>query len=222
MGAAQRLACGALDGSCMMVLLSSALVSDVMQCASSDCSLYAVDGTCTSVCAACGVLCEAFPIRDLVSLSLYKEQGCNIISGDLYIIELPIDVGKAALYDNLKTVQVIQGHLYIMHNAHLPAMTFFSNLMRVDGISYIDNPMLVDARMPALEDHSVSVFVEGCARLCPARYTDTTESGTNDSECANPSIRFFLRVEGDATRGQLSVLGDVMVRVVQNTTAGQV
>ena len=168
------------------------------------------------------MLCEAFPIRDLVSLSLYKEQGCSIIAGDLYITDLPTNVPKAALFEHLKTVRVIQGHLYIMHNAFLPAMTFFSNLKRVDGITYLNNPILADAHLHSLENHNIPVFVEGCPRLCPARYTDKTESGMDEGECASLSIRFFLRIEGDATRGQLSVLGDVMVRVVQNTTAGQV
>jgi hypothetical protein len=169
------------------------------------------------------VLCEAFPIRDLVSLSLYKKQNCSIIAGDLYIIELPIEVGKTALYDSLRTVRVIQGHLYVMHNAHLTAMTFFNDLEHVNGISYINNPILVDAHLYGLKNRgSTTVFVEGCPRLCPARYTDKTESGEDESECANPVIRFFLRVEGGATREQLSVLGDLMTRVVRNTTHEEV
>jgi hypothetical protein len=168
------------------------------------------------------VLCEAFPIRDLVSLSLYKEQGCNIISGDLYIIELSIDVLKDVLFDNLKTVRVIQGHLYVLHNAHLTAMTFFNDLDRVDGITYIDNPVLLNAHMHGLDKFNVPIVVEGCPRLCPERYTDKTESGEDESECANPVIRLFLRVEGGATREQLSVLGDLMTRIVRTTTQEEV
>ena len=181
-----------------------------------------MDGTCTSVCAACGVLCEAFPIRDLVSLSLYKKQNCSIIAGDLYILDLPTNVPRSSLYDSLRTVRVIQGHLYVMHNVHLTAMTFFNDLEHVDGITFIDNPILVNAHMHGLVHFDIPVFVEGCPRLCPARYTDKTESGEDESECANPVIRLFLRVEGGATREQLSVLGDLMTRVVRNTTHEEV
>ena len=194
----------------------------VKQCPSSRCSLYAVDGTCTSVCAACGVLCEPFPIRDLVSLSLYKEQGCNIVAGDLYIIDLPTSVAKAALFDYLKTVRVIQGHLYIMHNAHLPAMTFLSELVRVDGITYLNNPILVDAHLPSLENHDIPIAVEGCPRLCPARYTDKTYSGLDESECADTGVKFFLHVVGNASVEAIDLLGAVMARVVRNTTQGEV
>jgi hypothetical protein len=157
-----------------------------------------------------------------VSLSLYKQQGCNIIAGDLYIIELPIDVFNDVLFDSLKTVRMIQGHLYIMHNEFLPAMTFFSNLMRVDGVTYIDNPILVDAHLHSLENHNIPVLVEGCPRLCPARYTDQSSSGMDESECANPRIKFFLHVDGNASLKTINLLGAVMARVVQNTTRGEV
>ena len=168
------------------------------------------------------MLCEAFPIRDLVSLSLYKEQGCSIISGDLYIIELPNDVLKDVLLDSLKTVRVIQGHLYVMHNEHLTAMTFFNDIDRVDGITFIDNPVLLNAHMHGLDNFDIPIVVEGCPRLCPARYTDKTESGEDESMCADPVIRLFLRVEGGATEEQLNVLGDLMTRVVRSTTQEEV
>jgi hypothetical protein len=168
------------------------------------------------------VLCEAFPIRDLVSLSLYKKQGCNIVAGDLYIIDLPTDVSKAALYDGLKTVRVIQGYLRVMRNINLPAMSFFSHLERVEGITYVGNPILIDTHLHGLESYTIPIVVEGCPRLCPARYTDKTKSGEDESECANPKIRFFLHVAGDAAENELDMLGDVLVRVMHNTTLGAV
>ena len=151
-----------------------------------------------------------------------RSKGCRIISGDLYITDLPTNVPKAALFDHLKTVRVIQGHLYIMHNAYLPAMTFFSNLKRVDGITYLNNPILVDAHLHSLENHNIPVFVSGCPRLCPARYTDKSSSGMDESECANPRVKFFLHVDGNASVEAINLLGAVMARVVRNTTQGQV
>ena len=168
------------------------------------------------------MLCEPFPIRDLVSLSIYKSKGCNTVAGDLYISSLPSDVSSAALLDGLKTVRVIQGHLFVMHNQFLPAMTFLVNLQRVDGIRYINNPILVDAHMHGLENTSIPTHVEGCPRLCPARYTNKTNSGLDESGCANPRIRFYLVVTGNATKPALDMLGDVMARVMRSKTQGQV
>ena len=168
------------------------------------------------------MLCEPFPIHDLVSLSIYKSKGCNTVAGDLYISSLPSDVSRAALLDGLKTVRVIQGHLFVMHNQFLPAMTFLVNLQRVDGIRYINNPILVDAHLYGLENTSIPTHVEGCPRLCPARYTDKTNSGLDESACANPRIRFYLVVTGNATKPALDMLGDVMARVMRSKTQGQV
>jgi hypothetical protein len=164
------------------------------------------------------VLCEAFPIRDLVSLSLYKEQGCSIVAGDLYIMSLPTDVSESALLESLGGLRVIQGHMYIMHNEHLPSVTFLKHLERVDGITYVGNPILIDAHLHGLESYTIPIVVEGCPRLCPARYTDKTESGEDESACPNTKIRFYLHVAGDAAEDELDVLGDVLVRVMHNTT----
>jgi hypothetical protein len=193
-----------------------------VQCPSAQCTLYAVDDRCTSVCVECGVLCEAFPIRDLVSLSLYKEQGCNIVAGDLFILSLPTDVSESALLEGLEGLHVIQGHMYIMHNEHLPSVTFMKHLERVDGITYVGNPILIDAHLHGLESYTIPIVVEGCPRLCPARYTDKTESGEDESACPNPRIRFLLHVAGHAAEDELDVLGDVLVRAMRNTTLGVV
>jgi hypothetical protein len=40
--------------------------------------------------------------------------------------------------------------------------------------------------------------------------------------CADPVIRLFLRVEGEAAREQLGVLGDLMTRIVRATTQEEV
>jgi hypothetical protein len=158
----------------------------------------------------------------LISLSLYKKQGCRIISGDLYITELPLEVTKTVLYDDLHGVRAIQGHLYVMHNAHITAMSFFDNLERVDGVTYIDNPSLADAHMSSLKSLDIPTRVEGCARLCPARYTENRDSGASEDACANPGMRFYVAITGSATRGDLAVVGDVMTRVVRNLTDGKV
>jgi hypothetical protein len=173
------------------------------------------------VCAACGALCGAFPIRDLVSL--YKEQGCNIVADDLFIVPLPMNVSESLHFLRAwRGLHVIQGHLYIMHNEHLPSVTFLKQLECVDGITYPNNPIIVDARMHGLESYTIPIVVEGCPRLCPARYTDETLSGSDEIECENPRIHFFLHFTGDAAEDEFHMLGDVLARVMHNTTHGAV
>jgi hypothetical protein len=158
----------------------------------------------------------------LVSLSLYTDQGCNIISGDLYIIDLPLEVTDAGLHQALRSVRSIQGHLYVMNNEYITSMSFFEKLERVNGITYLDNPNLIDAHLNSLVDLNTLTRVEGCERLCPARYTGQRDSGADESTCANPRMRFYLVVTGTATRGELSIIGDMVSRALNNLTAGWV
>jgi hypothetical protein len=165
------------------------------------------------VCDNCGVLCESFPISDLSSLQLYGSKGCTIIDGDLYIMGLAVTVTKKLLFDNLKTVRSIRGVLHFHDNHHISAMSFFSELTEVHGISYQSNPILVDGRMPSLAVLRGDVVVEGCDRLCPARYTIVGDS-PDDSECTNPLLEYSFRVVGDARREDLEVLGNLTARVL--------
>ena len=161
------------------------------------------------------MLCGAFPIRDVVSLSLYTRQRCNVISGDLYILEMPADVTKTRLLAALDSVQAIQGRLYIMHNPFLTAMLFFSSLHRVDGITFIDNPLLVDGRISSLENPNIPVDVEGCPRLCPARYSSKAHTDGSDDQCADVGVQYFLGVFDDASRADLNLLEGLIARVLQ-------
>jgi hypothetical protein len=180
-----------------------------------------VDGRCTTACNNCGVLCESFPISDLASLQLYKSKACTIIVGDLYIMGLPVSVAKMAILESLGTVRTIRGVLYFHDNIYMSAMTFFSGLEVVYGISYKNNPTLVDARMPSLRELRNEVEVEGCDRLCPARYT-VAGASPDDSGCAESIISYFFLVQGDARREQLGMLGNLTLRIVQNVTNNEV
>jgi hypothetical protein len=172
-----------------------------------------VNGQCTSVCDNCGVLCESFPITDLASVHLYKSKGCTIIVGDLYITGLAVTVTTKVLFDNLNILRSIRGVLYFHDNIFIPAMSFFSELVEVHGISYQNNPTLVDARMPSLQSLKGHVVVDGCDRLCPARYT-VVGASPDDSGCTNPLLEYSFRVVGDAQRHDLDVLGTLMARVM--------
>jgi hypothetical protein len=193
----------------------------MLQCSEQKCHQYEVNGLCTSVCDDCGVLCESFPITDLTSLQLYKSKGCTIIDGDLHISGLAVTVTKKVLFDNLKGVRSIRGVLYFHDNIYMSAMTFFSELVEVHGISYRNNPILVDARMPSLAELRGDVVVEGCDRLCPARYT-VVGASPDDSGCTNPLMEYSFRVVGDAQREDLEVLANLTARVGQHVTDNEV
>ena len=106
-------------------------------------------------------------------------------------------------------------------NAYVSALTFFSNLIGIYGATFINMPILVDARMPSLKQLRDGVTVEGCDRLCPARYT-TIGVSPDDSGCTNPAMEYFLRVVGNFQSNDMLLLADVMARVVVSKTNGLV
>ena len=99
------------------------------------------------------------------------------------------------------------------NNIYITAMTFFSNLQSVYGAHYENNPALVDARFPSLTQMNNNVTVDGCDRLCPARYTVV---GTSPSDVGCPSRRmeYYFRVLGDAKSADLPVLAGVFGKLV--------
>ena len=193
-----------------------------LQCPQQTCTLYEVGALCTSQCSSCGTLCESLPITDASSAALYAIKGCTVIVGDLYIINLGPTVTRTALLGYLKTVNEIRGYLHFRDNAYLSAMTFFSNLVRLYGAVYSNNPALIDTRMFSLSSLPYGVTVVGCDRLCPARYTATAGTVTDDSQCTNPQLEYFLKIEGPAVASDLELLNSVMQRVVRNVTNGVV
>jgi hypothetical protein len=191
------------------------------QCGGLDCRLYVVDSKCSSQCNTCGTLCESFPITDASSAQLYSTKGCTVIVGDLYIMNLPVAVTRTVLFKHLKDIRHIHGVLHFKDNHYLSAMTFLSNVVSIYGAVYTNNPGLLDARLFSLTSLRDGVSVEGCDRLCPARFT-AVGSTTDDSECPNPQLEYFMHVEGSMTASDLGVLSSVMARVVRNVTIGEV
>ena len=176
---------------------------------------------CTSQCSTCGTLCEAFPITDLTSAQLYSDQGCTVIVGDLYMLNMPASMTRTALYAHLKTVTTIRGTLYFKDNLYLSAMTFLSNVVSLNGAVYSNNPQLVDARLFALQQLNGNVTVDGCDRLCPARYT-SLRTAVDERGCANPELRYVLQIKGPATKSGVAVVGSIMRSALQNVTGGAV
>ena len=181
------------------------------------CPLYEVGSLCTTQCESCGTLCEAFPITDVASAELYMSYGCTIVVGDLYIMDLPNPVTKKVLYNSLQAVKTIRGGLYFKDNAYRTALTFLSNLESVYGVYLSNNPSLVDARMPALKSVRDGVFIDGCDRLCPARYTAVGAS-PDDSECTNQMMEFYFYARGDVSQLNLQLLGDAFGRLISHLT----
>ncbi len=166
-------------------------------------------------------MCEAFPISDVNSAALYSSQACTVIVGDLYILNLPASMTRSILLSHLKTVQTIRGALIFKDNLYLSSMTFLSNLVSLNGAVYFNNPQLIDARLFSLKSLSGNVTVEGCDRLCPARYT-AVGTAVDQSGCANPQLEYFLHIEGPITAKDLPAISGIMATVVRNVTGGTV
>ena len=166
-------------------------------------------------------MCESFPISDMSSLTLFSLKKCSVAVGDLYINELPVAVNEDVLYDALKTLQAIRGKLYVKNNIYLTSLNCFSNVLTLYGASYINNPNLVDTRMPKLASLQGPVVVDGCDRLCPARYTSVGSLG-DDSGCTDLIRLAFFNFEGpgaDASAVPIAagVLGNALKYFSNNT-----
>ena len=184
--------------------------------------MYEIGSTCTSQCSNCGVLCEAFPISDVTSLQLYSTQGCTVVVGDLYILSLPLSIRKKQLLGFVQTIQSIRGSLYVLNNLYLAAMTPFSGLKSIQGdVYYLNNPILVDTRMPSLSFLGGSTIVNGCDRLCPARYTSVGSSSI-DASCPNNTITAYLHVNGNVNDQSLPILCSTVGNAISHILNNQV
>ena len=185
------------------------------------CPLFSVGGYCVSSCSTCGTLCEPIPITDINSLTLYKTKGCTVISGDLYIMNLPTSVTKKLLFNNLQSITRIHGVLYLINCPVITSLSFLQNVVELYGGTYINNVNLVDARLPALTSLQSAVEVDGCDRLCPARYT-IVGAGPDDSGCSNLQMVFFFNIQGSITIADLPLFANVITRTIQSISSGQV
>ena len=95
------------------------------------------------------------------------------------------------------------------------------NLVGATGIVYSNNPVLIDSRLPVLTSLPNGVYVEGCDRLCPARYTAVGVS-PDDSGCTSLAFDYYLYVVGDVGRLNKTLLGVTLATAVKNITLGQV
>ena len=134
--------------------------------------------------------------------------------GDLYIINLPIAISRTTLFNNLLNVQYIRGSLYFLNNVFLTALTFFSNLKGVYGVYLENNPLLVDARFPALAmPFLYPNYVDGCNRLCPQRYP-AFGPAVDDTGCPTRQMEYYYWVQGDATPSTLATLAAVHANMI--------
>ena len=172
---------------------------------------------CASTCPICGVLCEAFPITDLLSLQLYSEQHCNIVAGDLYLMNQAFSIRKTVLFQNLQTVWEIRGSVYILNNPTRTTLTFFQNLLTVNNIYLLNNVAILDARFTGLVTLTGNVTVIGCDRLCPERYPSLSMP-SNQSECADPYLQNFFSIVGPATADDVPLIAQLLTAAFLNVT----
>ena len=181
------------------------------------CPLFSVEGSCVSSCSTCGNLCEPIPITDINSMTLYKTKGCTAVAGDLYIMNLPTSIIKKQLLINLQGITHIKGSLYLINCPVITSLSFFPNLIELYGAVYINNVNLVDARLTSLTSLLSPVVVEGCDRLCPARYT-IVGAGSDDTGCPNIRAKYFFNIQGAVTIADLPAFNSILSRVMTGVT----
>lgn len=186
-----------------------------------------VDGIhCSSVCDECGRICEGFPITDLQSLQIYGSRKCAVILGDLLIDNLPSTITLSDLEENLHRITDLHGVLRIKNNRFIPDLSFMKNLHHIYGGSLLNNPVLVDARIPTFMELTYSIEVEGCDRLCPSRWLslDHTFNEELDASCANAIATFVLHVDGIGAGSFTAptILQTVLQNLLRNYTKGEV
>jgi hypothetical protein len=83
----------------------------------------------------------------------------------------------------------------MVSNLYLTAMLFFEKIVAMRGVVFINNPSMVDARLPTLQRLDTPALVKGCDRLCPSYYTRA--GFVNSSElCTERAIRYVFFVPG--------------------------
>ncbi len=131
---------------------------------------------------------------DITALSVYLNRGCNILVGDLHISGIRTSDVRGLIEEALRTVTTIRGSLVISDIDDTAQITMFRGLQRLDGISLMNLPSVVDARMPSLLSIDGPVEVIGCHRLCPARYPST--GSASDLNCPGRRLEFYFHISG--------------------------
>jgi hypothetical protein len=121
------------------------------------------------------------------------------VIGDIYIRDLPFDVTEDVLYDHLRTLTRLDGTLSVINNAFLTSLAFFRHLVQVKSIVIVDNPQLVDARLPSLVDEPSMLNIDRNSRLCPLRWPSIPVdplSPDEDDSCAHLKLVYLLALSG--------------------------
>jgi hypothetical protein len=179
--------------------------------------MYIRENVCTSACTDCGVLCEPFPVTDLESARFYSSQRCTTILGDLHLYSLPTTLTYAVLLLHLGLIEEIRGALIFRHNEYLPRITFLKKLHHVEGIEIVDMPVLADAQIPSLKYIGRGTHIEGCFRLCPARYP-SLQYTSDDTDCPSFLYEFYSFLSGSVHEEQLFVFNSLISQMVFQLT----
>lgn len=130
--------------------------------------------------------------------------------GDLYITDLPEAVNEDVLYENLGQMQYIHGALQVRDNKYLTSLTFLRNVIEIHLGYFANNPNLVDARMPWLQDIRDNVTFVDCNRLCLDYYTALSYIIDGDGDCSMLKVVSYLQLEGDIQTANMSSLGSIV------------
>ena len=77
-------------------------------------------------------------------------------------------MNEDVLYAGLRFLRVVGGTVHVTCNADLTSLAFLRSVVRLGGLTVIQDPALVDGRVPAVTPR-ISVAVSGTPMLCPER-----------------------------------------------------
>jgi hypothetical protein len=135
------------------------------------------------------------------------------VVGDLHISDLPAQLSRLTLSGYLNSLLEIRGSLLIKDLQYAGLVSYFNNLRAVWNIGIFNAPNVLDARIPTLQSINGEVTVEGCDRLCPARYP-RVGIAPDDSECPSVFIEWYGRVLGDFHTEDLGFIDSTMHALV--------
>jgi hypothetical protein len=120
-----------------------------------------------------------------------------------------------ALDEHLGHIEEIRGSLILRDNAFLSAVNFFARLRSVESIEIINMPNLLEARLPSLRHIGTGAHVEGCPRLCPARYPSTAFR-TDYSGCPALSVELYTALTGLVGDEQIGLYAALVLRATED------
>ena len=114
-------------------------------------------------------------------------KNCSVIDGDLIIYRLDTDITELDLAF-LKSIEWVYGEIVVQEAPGIFSLSFLRQIRIAHRAILRDNPNIIDALLPVIQQEDVVVLVENCPMLCPFNYPVPQSLG--ELRCYSPSMTF--------------------------------